>query len=243
GQLFLNVTAPLTIDESLQLRTSDQVTGIRGTSLTYSKPSKGATWLQLLDGSTNVTWTGPDGIPHAQTVKAGEQLVIDQSIATVTPILTENIPPFAATEIMQNPALLLKIEAATSFTGAQIGQSASLLAEKEAAAIKANQLLQPPIVSTQDQDGTQTEQPTPPVPQDEYFTVTFDMHGDSNPPPASQSIKKGETATSPGEPTSSTEGRSFSAWCYQDGGYSEYDFSTPITQNITLYAQWTDTPH
>ena len=72
-------------------------------------------------------------------------------------------------------------------------------------------------------DSTETE-PT-------YFTVTFDSDGGTEVSP--QSVESGKTATKPANPTK--DGYTFTAW---HKGEAEYDFSTPVTSNITLAAHW-----
>ena len=76
-----------------------------------------------------------------------------------------------------------------------------------------------------------TEEPEPKA-EDTYFTVTFDTDGGSE--VESQSVLKGEKASVPEEP--SKTGYSFSSW--QKNG-ADYDFTKPVTENITLKAVWT----
>lgn len=67
------------------------------------------------------------------------------------------------------------------------------------------------------------------------FTVTFDSNGGSAVP--SQKITSGETASRPADPTKGMD--TFDGW-YSDAELTQsYDFSTPVTANITLYAKWT----
>lgn len=63
------------------------------------------------------------------------------------------------------------------------------------------------------------------------FTVTFDTGAGS--PVASQDIREGQCATEPAEPTQ--DGYFFRGWYI---GSDLYDFSTPVTGNITLNARW-----
>jgi uncharacterized repeat protein (TIGR02543 family) len=70
------------------------------------------------------------------------------------------------------------------------------------------------------------------------YTVTFDSNGGSN--VAAQTVESGETATHPANPTQS--GYTFDNW-YSDADLTAvYDFSTRVTGNITLYAQWNPVP-
>ena len=78
------------------------------------------------------------------------------------------------------------------------------------------------------------ESVTPPVPT--TYTVTFDANGHGT-APAAQTVEDGNLAAKPTDPTES--GWTFGGW-YQDATCSvAFDFSTPITANITLYAKWT----
>ena len=66
------------------------------------------------------------------------------------------------------------------------------------------------------------------------LTVTFSTGGGT--PVESQSVEKGRAATEP--PAPAKTGSVFSGW-YTDSGLStKFNFSTPITDNITLYAKW-----
>lgn len=65
-----------------------------------------------------------------------------------------------------------------------------------------------------------------------YYTVSFDSNGGSR-EYASQTVKKNNTAYNPGTTTKS--GYTFIGW-YLNG--SKYDFSTPVTSNITLTAKF-----
>ena len=76
---------------------------------------------------------------------------------------------------------------------------------------------------------------TPPVPT--TYTVTFDANGHGT-APAAQTVEDGNTATKPADPMET--GWIFGGW-YQDATCSvAFDFSTPITADITLYAKWTE---
>ena len=75
----------------------------------------------------------------------------------------------------------------------------------------------------------------PPVPV--TYTVTFDANGHGT-APASQTVESGKTATKPADPTAS--GWSFGGWYKEAACTNAFDFSTPITGDITLYAKWTE---
>ena len=72
---------------------------------------------------------------------------------------------------------------------------------------------------------------------DPVYTVSFDMknHGDAIAP---QSVQKGNMATAPEAPTA--EGYYFDGWYTNSACItsSAFDFSTPITSDLILYAKW-----
>ena len=68
-------------------------------------------------------------------------------------------------------------------------------------------------------------------PSAKVFTVSFDTAGGSK--VASQKVEDGAKASRPVDPTRS--GYSFDGW-YKGG--SKYDFSTPVTADVTLTARW-----
>lgn len=70
-----------------------------------------------------------------------------------------------------------------------------------------------------------------PVPKTVYYTVTFDSDGGSA--VDSQTVAAGSTATEPAAPTK--DGFTFKGWTLNGRAY---DFSTPVTGDITLKASW-----
>lgn len=66
------------------------------------------------------------------------------------------------------------------------------------------------------------------------YTVMFNSNGGSA--VASQTVKKDALAKQPSEPT--RRGYTFDGWFTAASGGTEFDFNTPITANITLYAHW-----
>jgi uncharacterized repeat protein (TIGR02543 family) len=68
------------------------------------------------------------------------------------------------------------------------------------------------------------------------FTVTFDSNGGSA--VDQQTVPNGGMAAPPAKPTKSGEG--FVRWCSDVTLDTEYDFDTPVTSDITLYAQWSE---
>jgi uncharacterized repeat protein (TIGR02543 family) len=79
---------------------------------------------------------------------------------------------------------------------------------------------------------------TPGISLSPTYTVTFESNGGS--PVDSQTVAEGDTATRPENPTKDAYG--FVYW-YDNAELSEprYDFDTPVTDDITLYAKWSRT--
>lgn len=74
---------------------------------------------------------------------------------------------------------------------------------------------------------------TPPV---ESYTVTFESNGGSA--VASQTVKKGMTVTEPEAPTK--EGSTFVGWYADAALENEYNFSSAVISDITVYAKWAE---
>ncbi len=67
------------------------------------------------------------------------------------------------------------------------------------------------------------------------YKVTFETDGGS-PVPEAQKVEEGKTATAP-ETNPTKTGYVFSYW-HLSGSMTAYNFQTPVTGNITLYAKW-----
>ncbi len=73
------------------------------------------------------------------------------------------------------------------------------------------------------------------------YTVTFNANGHGT-APASQTVLSGNKAAEPTAPTAS--GWTFGGW-YKDSACTDtlkYDFDTPVTADLDLYAKWTEKP-
>lgn len=69
------------------------------------------------------------------------------------------------------------------------------------------------------------------------YTVRFELNYEGAPQLATQTVAQGERAVEPETPI--REGYTFGYWIVDSGeGYVEFDFSVPITGDITLYAYW-----
>ncbi len=89
------------------------------------------------------------------------------------------------------------------------------------------------FVSCSDDDDSSSQTQTT------YYTVTFDSDGGTA--VEKQTVASGKTATKPADPTKvATDSVTyiFAGWY---NGNNLFDFATPITENITLKAKWTET--
>ena len=73
--------------------------------------------------------------------------------------------------------------------------------------------------------------------QPQTHTVSFSTSGGTSIP--SQIIESGQTALAPSNPT--LEGYVFDCWSTSPSTRIPYDFNTPVTQDMTLYAVWVET--
>ena len=77
GQMFFNVTASLKADESLNIRTSTMVTGVRGTSGWITVVDRFTTQISLLEGTLTITSTDPlTGLQRTITIVGGQTATI-----------------------------------------------------------------------------------------------------------------------------------------------------------------------
>ena len=70
--------------------------------------------------------------------------------------------------------------------------------------------------------------------KDQEFTVTFDSQGGSDVAPAV--VKKGDKVAKPADPSKGDD--IFDGWYIEKEAQHKFDFETPITKDITLYANW-----
>ena len=68
------------------------------------------------------------------------------------------------------------------------------------------------------------------------YTLTFDSKGGSGVP--SQTLEPESLPTEPEDPT--LAGKDFDGWYIDDAYSALYDFSTPMTSDLTVYAKWKD---
>lgn len=72
------------------------------------------------------------------------------------------------------------------------------------------------------------------------FNVTFDLNGGDGVAPTTQEVEKYKTATSVADP--SRQYYNFDGWYTAKEGGERYDWSQPVTSDITLYAHWSLKP-
>ena len=104
GSLFFNVAEPLEEDESMDIRNSTMVVGIRGTCGFVESPDAQHMNVYLLEGKVECTISSPEGeILQTATIKAGEtaQLVYagEDSSITVSSFTIDDVPEYVAEEI------------------------------------------------------------------------------------------------------------------------------------------------
>lgn len=179
GKLLFDVSAPLDDDESLEIRTSTSLTGVRGTVgyVTVTSPTESV--LTILEGVTEVTTINPTtGEKSVTQVSSGQQLsslmtpeedggeVITVVVTDITP---EEIPGFVLTYVAENPEVQERIEENSELEIQVVVANAEEIqklgeAEAEAKSEKIQQQIeeQTKNLGTGDTDPLFTEPPTPP---------------------------------------------------------------------------------
>jgi hypothetical protein len=118
GELLCDVTAPLKKDETLNIRTSTMVTGIRGTALYLRALENGTTEIFVLDGKVTVTAKDPiTGETKQVIITAGQKATSVLSSGQeegpvdilVEGFTEDDIPGYVATEIKDNDELRVQI--------------------------------------------------------------------------------------------------------------------------------------
>ena len=102
GALFFNVTEPLAEDETMTIRTSTMMVGIRGTCGWVEVPGDGTMKLFLLEGKVSCE-TGEE----KRTVRAGEAaIMVEDGEITVEPFAVADIPEFVMEEVKEDDGLV-----------------------------------------------------------------------------------------------------------------------------------------
>lgn len=101
GSLFFNVTEPLADDETMEIRTSSMMVGIRGTCGWVTENT-----AALLEGTVTVTAEG-----QSATVSAGEMAILtDEGTLEVKPFTTSSVPAFVAVELEDDEVLAEEVK-------------------------------------------------------------------------------------------------------------------------------------
>ena len=130
GKLFFNVKSPLTSSESMNIRTSTMVTGIRGTSGYISVLDTNTSSVAITDGQVQVESTDTGADSQSVTVQAGQTAsVAVQQNGTETTISLENltvesIPGFVAVELQKDEDLQQRVQESSGLPVDQIIASA-----------------------------------------------------------------------------------------------------------------------
>ena len=130
GKLFFNVSKPLTKKESMNVRTSTMVTGIRGTCGVVEAATQTQSKLYLIEGK--VTLGSGD---QAVTVNGGQVATIvkgAQQPVRVEKMTEKDIPAVALQEIMNDTALQEKIEQTTDLEIEKIREAFEQFQKEEA---------------------------------------------------------------------------------------------------------------
>ena len=152
GKLFFNVTAPVKEDESLNIRTSTMVTGVRGTAGWVEMVDRSVSRVHLLEGTLTVTAAEPSTGELRRTVITGGQTVTaavngasrpgQQASLTVAELREEDVPAFVAVELAKDPALQEKVAKNSPLSVEEIIRGAEdRLREEQATAAAAERAL------------------------------------------------------------------------------------------------------
>ena len=146
------MTAPVEEDESLNIRTSTMVTGVRGTAGWVEVVDRSASRIHLLEGTLTVTAAEPSTGELRRTVITGGQTVTaavngasrpgQQTSLTVEELREEDVPAFVAVELAKDPALQEKVAKNSPLSVEEIIRGAEdRLREEQAAAAAAERAL------------------------------------------------------------------------------------------------------
>lgn len=94
------------------------------------------------------------------------------------------------------------------------------------------------VVSCKKNNNEPNDPNDPSNPITDGYTVSFDLNYENGGMYKTIEVKQNGTVTKPENPTRS--GFDFYNWYTDKAGTNEFDFSTPIVENITLYAQWAE---
>ena len=257
GKLLFDVSAPLENDESMEIRTSTMMTGVRGTIGYVEIVDVTESTLILLEGRTQVTTVDPvTNETTVTTVTSGQTLssrITDDDgeetlTVTVTGLEEDAIPGFVRTYVADNPDAQDRIDENTDLDSQAIISGASeILARDEAQAEQQAEEIQDdlsqletddvdPLFEKKEDSQPSDEGPSGPATPTEY-SVIFNTQGIGT-APSPQTLPSGALVTEPAAPTA--DGYTFGGWFKDQECTIPWDFSTDtVTATITLYAKWT----
>ena len=169
GELFFDVSIPLEEDESLHIRTSTMVTGVRGTVGYVRVIDAFHSEVALLEGTLTVRGaaygTGHSG-PRSVVITGGQKAVgqgrpeTPEAVAqiSVLPLKEEEVPGFAAVEVKADTGIQERIEENSPLSVPKIiGDAQERLDAEEAAANAADEKLRQKM-ERQEPDQAQSNQ-------------------------------------------------------------------------------------
>ena len=169
GELFFDVSIPLEEDESLHIRTSTMVTGVRGTVGYVRVIDAFHSEVALLEGTLTVRGTAyntQDSGPQSVVITGGQKAAGQGRLETpeaaarinVLPLREEDVPGFAAVEVKADPGIQERIEKNSPLSVPKIiGDAQERLDAEEAAANAADEKLQQEM-EKQEPDQAQSSQ-------------------------------------------------------------------------------------
>ena len=120
GSMFFNVTEPLADDETMEIRTSSMLVGIRGTCGWVEVPDSGTMRVYILEGRVECTADG-----NTETVNAGEMAEMkEDGTVTVKAFAVPDVPVFVAQELEADETLSEAVRTASGIDMAGSLQSA-----------------------------------------------------------------------------------------------------------------------
>ncbi len=137
GKLFFNVKSPLSSSESMNIRTSTMVTGIRGTSGYVSVLSAASSSVAITDGKVEVYGVDTSSGSQLTAVHAGQtaSVLVRENGADTTVSLSsltaESIPGFVAVELQKDNELQQRVQEATGLPVEEIIASAGERLEED----------------------------------------------------------------------------------------------------------------
>ncbi len=84
--------------------------------------------------------------------------------------------------------------------------------------------------------GTNKKEEAPKAKSDKVFKVYFELNYETTSTIATIGVKDGTYATEPTAPT--RDGYKFGGWFTDEAMTNKYNFKTPVTENVKLYAKW-----